>query len=139
MLKRVADLYALPFQFVHGYIQDNDHRMVADQHDGPDSLRVRGWGRISYMEDPENLQDAVGTEIAKAVTAHWEMLKQPLYTCKGKGGRYRLLGSAIGAGEGDLKGTPDQLIYQDVETGQLFRRTHSWTDRMELVDDRDDD
>jgi len=134
MIKRVVELYTPPFHFICGYIQDRDHHTVADQQDGPDTLRVRGWGRIGYMEDAGALQDAVGAELAKAVTNHWRMLQQPTYTCKGKGGRYKLLGSATGAGEGDLKGTPDEFIYQDTQTGQLYRRTHSWATRMEAVD-----
>lgn len=74
--QRVLELYKPPFQFIHGYIQDADHRMVADQHDGPDSLRVRGWGRISYMDNPEKLQDAVGTMIAEALTEKWQGAKR---------------------------------------------------------------
>ena len=69
--QRALDLYKPPFKFECGYIQDSKHRMVADQHDGPDSLRVRGWGRISYMEDPEKLQDEVGALIAEALTEKW--------------------------------------------------------------------
>lgn len=69
--QRALELYEPPFQFHCGYIQDAKHRMVADQHEGPDSLRVRGWGRISYMEDPEKLQDEVGALIAEALTEKW--------------------------------------------------------------------
>lgn len=67
-------LYTPPFRFEHGYIWDAKGKMVADNHvDGEDAaLRVRGWGRISYMENPEALQDEVGNVIALAMTEFWE-------------------------------------------------------------------
>ncbi|MEX0563129.1 DUF551 domain-containing protein [Raoultella terrigena] len=70
-------LYTPPFRFEHGYIWDAKGRMVADNHvDGEDAaLRVRGWGRISYMENPEALQDEVGNVIALAMTEFWERRK----------------------------------------------------------------
>ena len=79
--KRAAALalYRPPFKFRGGYIHDAGGHMVADQ-DGFgegskvfDSIaaRVRGWGRIGYMPDPEALQDEVGAIIADALTAYW--------------------------------------------------------------------
>lgn len=70
-------LYTPPFRFEHGYIWDAKGQMVADNHvDGEDAaLRVRGWGRISYMENPEALQDEVGNVIALAMTEFWERRK----------------------------------------------------------------
>ena len=70
-------LYTPPFRFEHGYIWDAKGQMVADNHvDGEDGvLRVRGWGRISYMENPEALQDEVGNVIALAMTEFWERRK----------------------------------------------------------------
>lgn len=67
-------LYTPPFRFEHGYIWDAKGQMVADNHvDGEDAaLRVRGWGRISYMENPEALQDELGNVIALAMTEFWE-------------------------------------------------------------------
>ena len=67
-------LYTPPFRFEHGYIWDAKGQMVADNLvDGEDAaLRVRGWGRISYMENPEALQDEVGNVIALAMTEFWE-------------------------------------------------------------------
>jgi hypothetical protein len=62
-------LYRPPFRYECGYIFDADHHMVADQ--TAHSLRVRGWGRISYMKDPREIQDAVGVLIAEALTAAW--------------------------------------------------------------------
>ena len=67
-------LYIPPFRFEHGYIWDAKGQMVADNLvNGEDAaLRVRGWGRISYMENPEALQDEVGNVIALAMTEFWE-------------------------------------------------------------------
>lgn len=73
---RAIDLYTPPFRFEFGYIWDAKGQMVADNRVPDDSdgaaLRVRGWGRISYMEDPEALQDEVGNIIAAAMTEHWK-------------------------------------------------------------------
>lgn len=79
--KRAAALalYKPPFKFRMGYIHDAGGHMVADQ-DGfgegskvfdTIAARVRGWGRIGYMPDPEALQDEVGAVIADALTAYW--------------------------------------------------------------------
>lgn len=55
------------------------------------------------------------------------------YTCKGKGGRYEILGLATGAG---LTRGEDRLIYKDSSTGRLFLRTESdFSDRMERLQD----
>lgn len=55
------------------------------------------------------------------------------YTCKGKGGRYEILGLATGAG---LTRGEDRLIYKDASTGRLFLRTESdFSDRMERLQD----
>lgn len=69
-------LYTPPFRYHAGYIWDaTGNSMVADL---PDSIgfearlmRVRGWGRISYRQDPEQLQDKVGELIAEALTEYW--------------------------------------------------------------------
>ena len=85
--KRAAALalYRPPFKFRMGYIHDAGGHMVADQ-DGFgegskvfDSIaaRVRGWGRIGYMPDAEDLQDEVGAVIADALTAYWAAAPQP--------------------------------------------------------------
>lgn len=53
------------------------------------------------------------------------------YTCKGKGGRYEILGLATGAG---LTRGEDRLVYQDVSTGRLFLRTEAdFSERMERM------
>lgn len=61
-----------PFEFKHGYIFDSDGNMVADHPMDEAVLRIRGWGRIQYMGNPEQLQDEVGRLIAKAMTEFWE-------------------------------------------------------------------
>lgn len=77
LYRTAFSLYRPPFRFEHGYIFDNDNCMVADQDDacittvGKKIAQVRGWGRISYMIDPENLQDIVGQLIAQALTEYW--------------------------------------------------------------------
>lgn len=70
-------LYTAPFRFENGYIWDANNNMMADQDDacsnavGNEIARVRGWGRISYLPKPIELQDAVGELIAKALTEYW--------------------------------------------------------------------
>lgn len=70
-------LYVPPFKFVNGYIRDSQGLMMADQHEGPDSLRIRGWGRIQYLDNPELLQDTTGELIAQALTEFWERNSAP--------------------------------------------------------------
>ena len=73
-LKKLAiELYKPPFRHIHGYIYDADSCMVADD----SALRVRGWGRIQYMDDAEALQDAAGELIAEALTEYWQRRTQP--------------------------------------------------------------
>lgn len=66
---RALSIYKPPFRFESGYFFDADNNMVADKHE---DMRVRGWGRISYMPAPEELQDHIGMLIAKAMTEFWE-------------------------------------------------------------------
>lgn len=72
---RAIALYKPPFKFDHGYIWDADGRMVADNNLDEDGqiLRVRGWGRISYLENAEALQDEVGEIIAIALSNYWSI------------------------------------------------------------------
>ena len=79
--ERALSLYEPPFRFQYGFIFDKQGNMVADNSCGDDGevadadgnmlLRVRGWGRISYMEDPERLQDAVGELLVAALNEYW--------------------------------------------------------------------
>lgn len=71
---RAKALYVPPFRFEDGYIWDAKGQMVADDHvddHGTQPLRVRGWGRIGYLKDAEDLQDEVGKHIAEILSAHW--------------------------------------------------------------------
>jgi outer membrane phospholipase A len=83
--KRALALYKPPFKFQYGYIYDSEGNVVADNSSERDEevtcssaengnllLRVRGWGRIGYMENPEQLQDTVGELIVEALNAYWE-------------------------------------------------------------------
>ncbi|MFU4516061.1 hypothetical protein ACM73F_14695 [Pseudomonas aeruginosa] len=73
--KRALALYTPPFSYdsFGGYIWDAKQNMVADNHvDGDQVLRVRGWGRIVYMENPEELQDEFGDMLAEALTEYVE-------------------------------------------------------------------
>jgi len=75
-LSRVALLlYDAPFTFKHGYIYDANNSVVADDAGQSALLRIRGWGRISYMPNPEELQDTVGHLIALALTEYWTKYK----------------------------------------------------------------
>jgi hypothetical protein len=72
--ERAFRLYRGPFRYEQGYVWDADNEMVADDRvEGAIPVgRVRGWGRVSYLPEPKELQDAVGDLIAEALTAHWE-------------------------------------------------------------------
>jgi hypothetical protein len=65
--KKALDLYRPPFRHEHGHILDSCGEMASDQ----TMLRIRGWGRISHLENPEELQDDVGRLIAEALTRFW--------------------------------------------------------------------
>lgn len=90
---RALALYRPPFENRGGiYIFDAAGHMVADCDVGAEDdlatvLRVRGWGRIRYMDDGPALQDTVEdlmieagcfepgatmTEVAARLTAFWE-------------------------------------------------------------------
>ena len=69
-------IYKPPFFFRAGYIFDDEGNIFADMGSEDDRqariARIRGWGRISYMDKPEELQDAVGKQMAIALTEYWE-------------------------------------------------------------------
>ncbi len=78
LFQRAIELYTPPFKFDQfGYINDAVSNVVADDHteDAPGEvkppLRVRGWGRMCYLPDPEQLQDQVGELIAQALNEFW--------------------------------------------------------------------
>jgi hypothetical protein len=68
-------IYKPPFSFKAGYIYDSEGNMFADQGGTEDRAaqlaRIRGWGRIGGMANPEELQDAVGKHMARALTEYW--------------------------------------------------------------------
>lgn len=70
--KRVLALYKPPFSYHCGYIHDGEGNMVSDLPTGTIATRVRGWGRIGYMENPGELQDMVGEMIAEALNQYWD-------------------------------------------------------------------
>lgn len=78
LTEKAISLYKPPFTFRYGYIHDGSGHVVADNNVENDDqlLRIRGWGRILYMENPEALQDEVGRIVAEALTEYWSR-KQP--------------------------------------------------------------
>lgn len=77
--KTVMDLYKSPFRYVRGYIYDSTGEVVADSGDigeGKDLIaaRVRGWGRIGYMDNAEEIQDEMGVVMAEALTEYMAKL-----------------------------------------------------------------
>ncbi len=79
--KAALDLYTPPFRHEYGYIRDANHQMVADdagsEGTGLITSRIRGWGRIQYMDKPEQraaaLQDEVAEIVAEALNAYWSI------------------------------------------------------------------
>ena len=69
-------IYKPPFTFKAGYIHDSEGNMFADNGGEEERAariaRIRGWGRIGGMANPEELQDAVGEHMAIALTEYWK-------------------------------------------------------------------
>lgn len=74
MLRPVALSYLKPpFTYNRGYIFDSAGHMVADDGDLKNHVvRIRGWGAIQYLENPEKLQDIIGELAAEALNEFWE-------------------------------------------------------------------
>jgi len=72
--KELLTLFKPPFVFDErgDYIFDSDTNMVLDNTEELAVARLRGWGRIQYLEDANNLQNKVGELIALALTEYWE-------------------------------------------------------------------
>jgi hypothetical protein len=73
---RARKFFRPPFRFENGYIWDSNGEMVADDRidqpeDASSVLRARGWGRMKYEPESEQLYDEVGTELAAALTRGW--------------------------------------------------------------------
>lgn len=69
--EEIKALYKPPFRHDRGHIWDADGNLVADKGEGGSVSRVRGWGRLSYLPNGAQLQDAAGDLIAKALTKYW--------------------------------------------------------------------
>jgi hypothetical protein len=74
--RETMKLFTPPFRFEGGYTWDAKGEMVADNHTDADSienpvLRVRGWGRLSYLPNTEQLYNDIGALLADALTAYW--------------------------------------------------------------------
>jgi hypothetical protein len=78
--KAAMAIYKPPFKHHRGYIYDSQQHMVADDHDvhAAVAARVRGWGRIGYMQNPEKLPDEVGEMMADALNALYTHQAKPL-------------------------------------------------------------
>ncbi len=74
--QQAIKLYTPPFIYKDGYVFDANGYIVLDNvievTKDIDFLRIRGWGRISYMENSEELQDTVGKLVAIALTEFWD-------------------------------------------------------------------
>lgn len=71
------ELYQPPFRFESGYIFDAKGRMVSDDGGVDATARVRGWGHIAYLPNPERLQDEIGAMVAEALTEFWSRAAKP--------------------------------------------------------------
>jgi len=71
---KVLALYKSPFRREFRYILDaNDELIIDDSGDQAAMTHVHDWGRISQTEASEELQNAVGDLIAKALTLYWDL------------------------------------------------------------------
>ena len=57
-------------EYTGDYFWGAGGEMVADMHD--DELRVRGWGAIQYLKDPEQYQDFIRDFIKDAINEKYE-------------------------------------------------------------------
>ncbi len=62
----IFSIYKAPFRAdKYGvFIFDADSNMVADMDLFEKKFRIRGWGRIQYMENPEQIHDALASAFA---------------------------------------------------------------------------
>lgn len=77
--KAALELYTPPFRHEHGYIRDANGQVVADDAGseavGLIASRIRGWGRIQYLDNPKGraaaLQDETAEILVEALNAYW--------------------------------------------------------------------
>ena len=74
------EIFTPPFRYENGFIVDSSDNIVAyswrDKAARLIASRIRGWGRIQYMDNPEwsadEIQDEVGKIVAEALNSFWE-------------------------------------------------------------------
>jgi hypothetical protein len=68
-ITKVLDVYTFPAKYdeMGGYIFDANNQMIGE---------VRGWGKLQYLPDAEELQDALGQFIVDAINEKWEKLNE---------------------------------------------------------------
>lgn len=84
--KAAMAIYTPPFVFIHGYVYDSKNNMVADQGGFGDkdtveravALQIRGWGRIGYMPNAQELQNEVGAMCVDALNAYYTTPQEPV-------------------------------------------------------------
>lgn len=82
LTERARKLFRPPFRFECGYVWDAAGEMVADNREDKEdaealpALRVRGWGRIKYLPEPDKLHDETGRLIAEALTKGWPLTQR---------------------------------------------------------------
>ena len=73
--QKAMELLKPPFKFTHGYIFDSaiQQNKVADEGDCEmgTMARLRGWGRLGYLPDGAEIQDAIGEIIAEALNDYF--------------------------------------------------------------------
>lgn len=97
-----------------------------------DALSIaKHQARMSGMSHRRNRWMAVEKSLDEVLTQSRQSAPA-IYTCKGKGGRYELLGHSAGAGSRAME---QIAIYRDVSTGVTYHRTLlDFQERMEVVE-----
>lgn len=143
---KAKELYKPPFRHDRGYIFDADSNMVADDAEA-NIMRVRGWGRIGYMEDPELLQDEVGVMIAEALTAYWteevpSWMLRDIRFALGTPDQHNIVDQARSAGTalrtlGKVEKLLSNLVFecrQDMKEIAAYRQATDYLDRRNTVE-----
>ena len=76
--EKAMQLLKPPFSYDMGYIWDSakDQNMVADEGECEIGTiaRLRGWGRLGYLPDGAEIQDAIGEIIAEALNQYFDRI-----------------------------------------------------------------